>query len=544
MTKNLLKLDKLNTYRESSQIEAKAAQGGLPDTLWDTYSAFANTDGGCILLGVKEQTDCSLYVVGLKDAVKMEKDFWNMVNNRQKISVNLMTDKRVRIETINGKDILVLDVPRADRSSRPVYKGQDPRTGTYRRNGEGDYLCSLEEVSAMFRDAALAPQDAKVVMEMDMTVFCQETIRSYRQIFRNTHPTHVWNNLEDEIFLRRIGAIAIADDAVYRPTAAGLLMFGYEYEILREFPQYFLDFQENRQVLQTRWTDRIISSSGDWSGNVFDFVLKVIPKLTTDLKVPFALKGTQRIDDTPIHKALREATTNSVVHADFYGRRGLVITKNSDAFTFANPGSMRVAKNVAIEGGVSDPRNGILLKMFSLINYGERAGSGLNSICYIWERVYHTKVCIQEEMGVDRVILTLSYGKNKPDMNAMLSLQESVADEKVAQTEEERLGAVDSQTINQKNIDKLSIKAIIIDKLLINNKDVDKLSINKTLINRLCDIVVYLNNHPRAKTENIADLLNMSASSAKQYLRQLMDMGIVSPDGANKNRTYSLSHIF
>ena len=91
---------------------------------------------------------------------------------------------------------------------------------------------------------------------------------------------------------------------------------------LREFPQYFLYYQENRQMSTTRWTDRIASSSGDWSGNIFDFVYKVVPKLTADLKVPFVLKGMQRVDDTPVHKIIREVVTNSCAHAYFYGRRG------------------------------------------------------------------------------------------------------------------------------------------------------------------------------------------------------------------------------
>ena len=153
----------------------------------------------------------------------------------------------------------------------------------------------------------------------------------------------------------------------------------------------------------TRWTDRIASSSGDWSGNIFDFVYKIVPKLTADLKAPFVLKGMQRVDDTPVHKIIREAVTNSCAHADFYGRRGLVISKSKDGFTFA----MRMAKTVAIGGGVSDPRNGTVLKIFSLINYGERAGSGLNSIFHVWEHVYHTPAEIHEEVGVDRVCCVL-----------------------------------------------------------------------------------------------------------------------------------------
>ena len=57
-----------------------------------------------------------------------------------------------------------------------------------------------------------------------------------------------------------------AGDHVLHPTAAGLLMFGEEYKILYEFPEYFLDY---REILDPaiRWTDRLQSSSGDWSGN-------------------------------------------------------------------------------------------------------------------------------------------------------------------------------------------------------------------------------------------------------------------------------------
>ena len=142
----------LETMREGCRLEVKNARGGLPDSLWETYSAFANTEGGCIVLGAKEREDHSMEIVGLKDAFRLRADLWNMLNNRQKVSVNLLTDKLLRIENVEGKDIIVMDVPRADRTSRPVYCGIDPRSGSYRRNGEGDYHCTLEEVSAMFRD--------------------------------------------------------------------------------------------------------------------------------------------------------------------------------------------------------------------------------------------------------------------------------------------------------------------------------------------------------------------------------------------------------
>jgi len=382
---------------------------------------------------------------------------------------------------------------------------------------------------------------------MDMTVFCEETISSYRQVFRLTHPNHTWNRLEDEIFLRRIGATAVGEDGIYHPTAAGLLMFGYEYEILREFPQYFLDYQEKRQMATTRWTDRIVSSSGEWSGNIFDFVYKVVPKLTTDLKVPFVLRGMQRVDDTPLHKILREAVTNACAHADFYGRRGLVISKTHDGFTFANPGSMRVAKKEAIEGGVSDPRNGVILKIFSLINYGERAGSGLNSIFNVWNHIYHTPATISEEVGVDRVTVTLPNGGHEQDVKAMLELYDNP--EELTFPEEEANVSIE---MNGKGDDKVAIKRMIVDKMAImrgtdadkvpiNAINGDKVAINDGTIDKLAEIVMYLETHPQSTSSAIAQLIDLQISSAKNYLTRLIELGFVTTHGANKNRTYSLS---
>ena len=87
---------------------------------------------------------------------------------------------------------------------------------------------------------------------------------------KNHRPGHVWEELEDEAFLYRLGALGRGEDGLLHPTAAGLLMFGFEYEIVKEFPYYFLDYREQMED-GVRWTDRITSSSGEWSGNIYDF---------------------------------------------------------------------------------------------------------------------------------------------------------------------------------------------------------------------------------------------------------------------------------
>ena len=75
---------------------------------------------------------------------------------------------------------------------------------------------------------------------------------------------------------------------------------------------------------------------------------------------------------------------------------------------------------------MSDPRNSTILKFFSLIRFGERAGSGLNGIMHVWKKVYHTDASICESDGeVERTILSLPFDGHEQDVNAMLQLYDN-----------------------------------------------------------------------------------------------------------------------
>lgn len=142
------------------------------------------------------------------------------------------------MQEVDGAHIVVIRVPRAERSYKPVYVDGNPLC-TYRRNGEGDYRCTREEYQAMVRDASVRTQDMLVLNEMDLGVFHPESVRSYRQRMRLSRPGHVWESLENEEFFLKLGAVGIGSDGKKHPTSAGLLMFGNEYDIVREFNAYF-----------------------------------------------------------------------------------------------------------------------------------------------------------------------------------------------------------------------------------------------------------------------------------------------------------------
>ena len=202
----------------------------------------------------------------------------------------------------------------------------------------------------MLRDQPEETADMKILQDMSLEVLNSETVHAYRNRHMAYRTEHVWERLSDEEYLERIGAARLsARDHTLHPTAAGLLMFGEEYKILYEFPEYFLDY---REILDPtiRWTDRLQSSSGDWTGNLFDFFFRVYGKLVKDLKIPFKLEGITRVDDTPVHKALREALANCIVNTDFYFPRGIVIRKDAESIVMENPGKYPNRKSTDAQG--------------------------------------------------------------------------------------------------------------------------------------------------------------------------------------------------
>lgn len=145
----MLDFNNLQQYREDNRIEAKQALGGLPESIWETYSAFANAEGGIILLGVEELPDKSLHALDILDPLWLIEDFWAIINDPLKVSVNILTEEHVQIHRVDGKNIIAITVPRADASQRPIYIENDIYRGSYRRSGEGDYRCTKEEIDAM-----------------------------------------------------------------------------------------------------------------------------------------------------------------------------------------------------------------------------------------------------------------------------------------------------------------------------------------------------------------------------------------------------------
>jgi len=287
----------LELLQETVDLECKLAagrdgKGALPEDFWPTYSAFANTNGGLVILGIRQQQKAFI-VEGVADTAKIRQELFTGLNNRQKVSVNLLTDAQVQERSLEGKKVLLIQIPRESRTQRPVYLSNNPLgRHTFRRQNDGDHVLPDEEVKRLLAEQVEESRDTRILSgyDLDMTTF-----RAYRRVFSSRDPNHPWNSDNDRKFLRQIGGWQV-DRETGRGglTLAGLLMFGQMASIQEVLPNYMLDYQERPEAkTENRWIDRI-TLDGKWSGNLYDFFRKVYSKLTADLKVPFRLeKGEQ-----------------------------------------------------------------------------------------------------------------------------------------------------------------------------------------------------------------------------------------------------------
>ena len=380
---NLLK------YGEHIHLECKKAEALLPNSVWETYSSFANTDGGIILFGVEEHLretdpDKRFSFSSINNPDQRLKDFWNTINN-DKVSANILVDSDVETCVINGKTIIWIHVPPAGYRQRPVYINGNPMKGSYKRNYEGDYHCSEDEVKAMLRDASDSGNDGGLLTDYTMDDIDINSLRSYRIEFEHRNPVHVWNGDDDQTFLKNLGGYAI-DRSTGKSwlTAAGLLMFGKGVAIRERFDNIRMDYIDESNLLPgSRWCDRL-TYDGMWENNLYNFLRQVMPRLVSNLKRPFRLDGMVRIDDTPVHKAIREAVVNMIIHSDYLITGVLKIVKMDNGFVFSNPGNLKLPVPTIYEGGHSVARNPKLQTMFRMIGYGDNIGSGFPTILSAW----------------------------------------------------------------------------------------------------------------------------------------------------------------
>ena len=398
---------------ERISFECKKAENNIPKSVWETYSSFANTIGGIIVLGITENVKFvgeanHFEITGITNPQKLRKEFFDTLNSN-KVNRNILTDSDVEIIDYEGVPLMCITVPQADYMQRPIYINGNMMNGAFKRNYEGDYHCTEEDVKAMIRDANDSGNDGILIEHYNIDDIDSATLNAYRNRFRTANPDHIWNDYDDKDFLLNIGAY-IRDRNTRREglTLAGLLVFGKGLSIRERFDNIRMDYLDFTNLEEeSRWSDRL-TYDGRWENNLYNFFMRVQSKLISDIKRPFSLKGMERNDDSLLHKAIREALTNLIIHADYMLTGVLKVEKYDNRFVFSNPGSLKIPVVDIYEGGHSKARNPHIQAILRMIGFGENIGSGFPTILEACKKENWRRPLLEERPDLHLVELTLS----------------------------------------------------------------------------------------------------------------------------------------
>ncbi|MDM8177779.1 ATP-binding protein [Olivibacter sp. 47] len=213
---------------EWEDFEVKESKSELPKNIWETVSAFSNTAGGWIVLGVKQKGK-TYEIVGVGSPDKIEQDFTNTLRGEKFNAKLLPLCKKYQFDE---KVVLAFFIPVS--SKKPIYYNNP--ANTFLRTASGDQRASKEEIDAMYRDQAFGTRSSESAKEFTLADLDMTSVKEFRSCLSRIDPTHPYNKLSDDIFLQKV---RITDNG--NLTYSGLFFLGSNDAIQKAVPDFRID---------------------------------------------------------------------------------------------------------------------------------------------------------------------------------------------------------------------------------------------------------------------------------------------------------------
>ena len=389
---------------EWSDLECKRSRKGVSEDAYRTVSAFANTEGGTLVFGVKD-SEGELEIAGVDAPDKVQNDFLSALRTGDKLNRRINAEAE-RFE-VEDKVVLVFHIPEASRSEKPVYLRGDIRQ-CYIRRGAGDEQCLQTEIERFLRDAAAERWDSLTIEYDPDRCFDRRSLAWYRSRYESRPNNRSYAEVDDNEFLFQLGLIRETPHGRL-PTHAAVLLFGSDGYLRGMMPRPAADCQRfgfafGENPPGVRWLDRVIMES-----NIVQAWLSFLEWYMKFASVPFRLDpATMERNDTPADFiAFREAFVNVLCHQDYQDHtRKPEIRRFSDRTIFWNPGDA-FATGDLLAPGPKEVRNPTIAVAFRRIGFSENAGWGLNDVISQWTGLGYVRPVIRNVKASKEFELTL-----------------------------------------------------------------------------------------------------------------------------------------
>lgn len=390
---------------EWDDFEVKEAKSELPKNVWETVSAFSNTSGGWIVLGVEEikKKGKSVYqVTGVGNAEKLEQDFVGTLRSQTKFNLHISVS--VKKYVIDGNIVLAFYIPSSP--IKPVYYNNN-LLNTFVRTGSGDQRATEMEILAIQRDQAFGSRSEMVVKGTSMADLNQNSLQTYRRRVQQHNDDFLYNSLSDEEFCTKLG---IVKDGCL--TYGSLLMFGKRDAVQNAVSNFWIDYMEipgaSYKDAATRYTYRMQEQD-----NIWEYYQLLIQRLRLYVDNPFTAgpDGFAPDDNSQLY-TLREGLVNMLAHADYFSPMHSTIRVYTNRIEFQNAGRFIMDLNKLHEQISSMPRNPSIIKFFRYAKLSENAGYGIDKMMR-WKELTGNDVSFESELTHSNVIYPLPKKGNK-----------------------------------------------------------------------------------------------------------------------------------
>lgn len=371
----------------------------LLETFLENYSAFSNTKGGIIYIGISLVEDTIISLMQKKEDLEIIKArVVTALSDSTKVNYNLISNKDFKIVEYDGYYVLVITIYQASYDYKPIYINNNMCTGTFRRKNGQNYTCNKSEIESMIIDSNKKINDLKIIESLDLDSLDKNSINEYINLIIKNNSEIIYSNESYLSFLEYLGVIRMDKNNVYHPTMAGILMFGYANKIVYEFPEYYLSYKETNKNGEVT---TISTNNFNWSGNIFKFYLNLLSsfkKYNKDLEILYV-----------------NCLCYLIVNSDFSHSGGITVSCGNDFIKFSNPGSMLNKLDELDDKTYLVVRNKTIKKMFDLLisnNYKCNDISELKEIC----KRYNYSYLIEDSYYPNRTNLIITFNNVKLDV--------------------------------------------------------------------------------------------------------------------------------
>jgi len=468
---------------EWEEFEVKEAKSEVPKSSWETVSAFSNSSGGWLVLGVR-QSGKEFIVAGVLNSEKIENDFIGVLRS-EKFNVPIGV-KPVRYD-FDGKIVLAFYIPPSGK--KPVYYGSP--ANTFIRKGSTDQKATKEEVDYMYRDQTFGVKTCETVPGTSIDDLNKRSLNRYRDYMARFNPEVSYNRFEEGEFLNKL---RIIEDG--KCTFGGLLMLGKRESIEKQFADFRIDLLEipgrSYDDAKLRYTFRL-----DEHENLWEYYFECFARLKQKVDVSFVLHSEGFGQElSPGLEAVREALVNMLMHADYFSPAHSRVRIFSDRIEFYNPGGLPKPFEELKSKDISMPRNPIISKLFRMVKLAENAGFGFDKMETNWLK--YNKILPKFDFAFDSMIIKLP----------LATVQEDKPEEK------------DNYGVKVEELrDNYGVK-------------VEELRGNYGV--RIIDILVEILIDEAITKEKLAEITSVSVSTIEKDIKKLKDIGYLERVGSDK----------